>query len=320
MLGRLQGGPDAILKKGLQWMADRAARIEAPVAGYVATRIGNAIQAVCRRAWEMPCIGRIITPSGCGKTAALQEFARLRGDRALYLQAGQAFSQDSGFLLELASKLGLRPVARDTKATLFRAIRDRLAGYYAGGNASPFCLLIDEATTLRPSCLNMLRNLHDDPSCRAAIVLADTWRLDAELHSRTGLRQMAGGYEQLLSRFGAECLLAVDAAISSADVRKVAESLLHKLSHDEPLSQDALKFLTEMAQEGGKLRNVVHRLHAVHDVAIRAGFPARYDVAQLDYVASLVGQKPRREYQTPPFSATNADGDGDGRATELRRA
>ncbi len=296
--GRYKGDTQRYLRKARQWLEDRDARAATPRTEYVETTVGRLIMTVCRRAWQMPCIGLVITPSGAGKTSALTEFARRRGERAMYIQAGQAASSMLGLIGEIAERLGLATAgARYGVAGLYRMVRQRLAGYYAGGKADPYILLIDEATTLRPSVINMLRNLHDEPCCRAAIVLADTWRLDAELHSKAG---MAGGYEQLRSRSGAQYQLRPDVEISAKDVRLVADATLRSIGVSKPLSAAAYKYLHKVAQADGKLRNVAHRIHAVSDVAPEGTAPS-WSVHQLDYVATMVGAECQIEHQAVPF-------------------
>lgn len=296
--GTYKGDVDRWLARARQWMADRAERAEMPQVTYVETSIGRAIMTVCRRSWAKSRIGRVITPSGCGKTAALVEFARRRGDRALYLSAGECFSSKRALLGEIARQMGMRHARHDKLHELYPRIRDLLAGYYAQGKADPFCLIIDEATTLRADTLNMLRNLSDDPDCRVALVLADTWRLDVELHRPRGI---AGGYEQLRSRIGVEFKMRVDDEISLADVKAVADSILDALGHKRRLRESSYRYLSHVTQIDGKFRNLVHRLEAVCEVAEATGTPAEYSVAQLDYVATLVGHDCQMEHAEPPF-------------------
>ena len=294
--GAYTGDVDRYLLRGLQWIEDRANRREAPPAAFVATSTGRDILAVCQRAWQMPCIGRVVTPSGCGKTVALREFARRRADRAIYFQVGEAYCTKQGVVMELAARLGLPVTCRSTTATLYRAIRDRLAAYYSGGDADPFCLLIDEATTLRPQAFNVLRNLHDDPDVCCALVFADTARLDSELHSRKGF---AGGYEQLLGRIGAHHRVCPADKISRADVKAVAESILESLGFTGRLDRHVLDDLVELAQLPKKLRNVSHRLHAVYDVATAAGAKPTFSLAEIDEVAPFVGHDRKYEFAGP---------------------
>ncbi len=295
--GKYKGTGDKYLRAGCRWMADRADRAKTPQAAYVRTSVGDYILTVCRRAADGPCIGQVVTPSGAGKTAALMEFARARGDRAVYLQAGYAFSSPGGLIGELARKLRIVITTRSTSATLYAQIRDKLADYYAGGRGDPFVVLVDEATTLRPTALNTLRNLHDDPACRVAIVLADTGRLTRELTKRGGWAM----YEQLRSRFGAAYLLGIDEEIPLADVQAVADSALAGLGHTRKLSKRAYEYLRRIAQDDGKLRNVVYRLHAVDWTARSAKIVPAFSAAELDFVADLVGAEPFNKAAPMPF-------------------
>lgn len=296
--GKYAGNTDKYLRRAQRWLADRVSRAQAPAASYVQTSIGEAVQKVCHRAWEMPCMARIVTPSGAGKTAALLEYVRRNPDRRHYLQAGQALSSPRGLLAELADKLGADYAMSQTTPEQYRRIRKRLAELYAGGTGDPVIVVVDEATTLTPPALNILRNLHDDPACRLAVVLADTWRLDAELRRPAG---MAGGYEQLRSRFGATLAMSAQEEISRADVAAVAGGVLAAVGFDGRLHADAARYLHRLAQGDGKLRNVVHRIQAVHAVAEDLQIEPEYSVAQLDYVADLVGAEREMRHTVCPF-------------------
>ena len=299
------GDVQAAYRRIAHWLQDRTMKAEAPVGDYVDTRVGRYISAVCRRAWQMPTIGLIITRSGAGKTASLTNFVRRAGDRAVYLSAGEAASTKTGMLRELADALGVHVAHSATSLMVYRDVRQKLADRYAGGKARPVLLIIDEATTLQPAALNMLRNLHDDGRCRLAIVLADTWRLHAELRNT---RRLPGGYEQLRSRSGAQYIMQSDQEVSAADVKAVADSILKSLGHNRELSKASYKYLTALAERDGCLRNVVHRIHAVHDLAEASGAAPTYRVAELDIVAPLVGHACQIPDADNPFeNAANAE-------------
>ena len=298
--GKYKGDSQRIYRLMHSWLAGRAQKAEAPVGDYADTRVGRYVAGVCRRAWQMPTIGLIITRSGAGKTAALTAFSRRAGDRVIYLSAGEAASTKTGMLRELAEAMGVHVAGKATSLTVYRDVRQKLADRYAGGKASPVLLIVDEATTLQPSALNMLRNLHDDGRSRLAIVLADTWRLHAELRNT---RRLPGGYEQLRSRSGAQFLMQIDDEISAADVRAVADSVLKSLGHRRELSQASYRYLTGLAAMDGALRNVVHRLHATHDLAEASGAAPTYRVAELDIVAPLVGHACKIPNADNPFTA-----------------
>ncbi len=312
--GNYGGDIRNIAKVLATWLADRESHAEAPIAEYVATSIGQNIAKICERAWQMPCMATVITPSGAGKTMALRQYVRKRGSRAMYVQAGEVFASRKGLLRMIATGLGIITPARTPAPDLYMQIRRRLADCYCGGKNPPFFLAIDEATTLAPGALNILRNWHDDETCRTAIVLADTARLDAELHSRHGF---AGGYEQLRSRMGASWILKPRAegsrkgeVIPAADVKLVASAILRSLGHNGRLGQASFDFLYRIAQAEGTLRRVLHRLHAVHDVAAQSG-SADYSVAQLDWVASLVGAKRQMQHGgVVPFAGKAQTGSG----------
>jgi len=296
--GKYAGSTDRYLRSAAKVLAERAQRSVIPDSEWVATADGVNIHRVCLRAWRMPCMAKVILDSGSGKTAALVEFARTQGDRVRYLQAGEACSSKVGFVAELARVMRVPILSRQSMTWIYFAVRDKLAAFYQEGKASPILLIVDEATTLHPGCLNILRNLHDDPNCRLAVVLADTRRLDVELSARSGI---AGGFEQLRSRFGAVYAPAPDRRTSDKDVRAVAHSLLASLGVQMTLNADAIKYLTRLANEPGRLRNVTYRLQTVHDLADAAGISPCYSVAELDYVAELVGARSDMVHQHVPF-------------------
>lgn len=305
------GDVQGVYRRISSWLTSRTMKAEAPIGDYVDTRVGRYISGVCHRAWQMPTIGLVITRSGAGKTAALTAFARRAGDRAVYLSAGEAASTKTGMLHELADALGVHVGHRATSLTIYRDIRQKLADRYSGGKARPVLLIVDEATTLQPAALNMLRNLHDDGRCRLAVVLADTWRLHAELRNT---RRLPGGYEQLRSRSGAQYIMQIHEEISAGDVKAVADSVLKSLGHHRELSQASYKYLTALAEADGALRNVVHRLHAVHDLAEASGAAPTYRVAELDIVAPLVGHTCQIPDAGNPFENAGGEAKAERRA------
>jgi len=284
--GKYRGDTDKYLLAADEWLAGRM-RPEAPLSEYVETFIGRQVHAVCARAHQMPCIGLVVCRSGTGKTAALRAYAAGQDRRrCIYIQAGECFSTKASLIAVLREQLDVSRAAKVGRVGSYHRVRHHLAGLYSGGRAAPALIIVDEATTLQASAINMLRNLHDDPACRAGLVLADTWRLDGEIKSRGG---MTGGYEQLRSRCGAQYLMDARAEVSKKDVTAVTGSILESLGRKRKLAAAAYTYLHRLAQGDGALRNVLHRLHAVHDLALSQGIVPAYSVAELDYVASMVG-------------------------------
>lgn len=291
------GDVEKYMLRARRWMIERTQQSKIPQADYIETTDSRNILKICQRAWSMPCMAKVVLDSGAGKTTALKEFARRKGERALYFQCGEAASSKRGFMLQLAEALGVHS-RQATISELYRRIRSRLVDAYAGGKQTPFCLLIDEATTLTPACLNILRNLHDDEQVRCAVVLADTRRLDSELARRAGI---AGGYEQLRSRFGAVYAPPANRKISKGDVFNVAHSVVAAMGFRGKLPDRSIQFLHRMAQAAGRLRNVVYRLKTVSDLAEAARCEPTYCVAELDFVAALVGGTCEMEHERSPF-------------------
>ncbi len=231
-----------------------------------------------------------------------------------YLQAGEACAYKRELLFELAAAIGITIGRRTGAPSLYREIRTVLAQRYAGGEGGSFLIIVDEATTLRPSAINMLRNLHDDPACRTAIVLADTIaRMDGFLYGRAGI---AGGNEQLRSRSRAQFIFARDAEISPADVKLAAFAALIGVGHTGRLPVRSHQYLTRLAQRPGALRNVTSRIQAVAWFAAKRNCTAEFTVAQLDWIGQLAGESCELDHDTPPFATESAEG---GKADKLRR-
>jgi DNA transposition AAA+ family ATPase len=301
-LGRYPSDDTAWLIKARDIMADNAAmaQMRKPSQVFADTRISWQIRAVCMRARSMPCIGKIVAPSGCGKSAALQHVAGQLRDRCVYIQAGAAANSAAGILRSIMRGLNIQVNSRSrTRSGIYEAIRDELSRRYDRGKNASTLIIIDESTQLSADGLNIVRNLHDDIDVRAAVVLADTARMEGELRSRRGF---IGGYEQLTSRFGAVMIVRGDVEIPSEDVAAVAAGVLSSLGFDRALPNKSLKLLHNLAQQGGKLRNVVYRLHAVSQLAEAAGKRPTFSPAELDFAASLVGHDVQQQYDAPPFA------------------
>jgi len=306
--GKYAGDVAKHLDRARRWLEERAARKEAVALPYAETSIGRAIMAVADRSWKLPCIGRVVTESGAGKSAALAEYARRRGGKVLLLHSGDIVTDKRGLLADLSRRLGVVRRARDTAYDRALAVRDHVARAYQGGKGARLLVLVDEATVLAPSALNLLRGLHDDPACRIGVVLADTARLDVLMRSPHGI---VGGNEQLRSRCGAAYAHSKDEEISMADVRAVAGVVLADLGADpKRLEAEAWKCLHRLAQKDGRLRNVVYRLTAVRDVAESVGAKAAYSTRELDYAATLVGERCEMDHPAPPFNLRASKGAG----------
>jgi DNA transposition AAA+ family ATPase len=306
--GNYKGLTDKYLSRAKQWMTERLTRKVTPPVDFVETSYARYIMAVCKRAWEKPTMGLVILPSGFGKSSALRYFARLGQRDVTLVYAAEYISGIAGILGEIARRLGLPKEQYDgaTIDTVSRNIRENLTKRNQGGKKSPHVILVDEAQNLSLKCLNALRNLHDDPACSVAIVLADTWRLDSALRNPHGI---AGGTEQLKSRCGAVYMVPESDSrgkptqVSDEDVRLVAEATMRSLRHFEPITDQALKYLVNIANAPGaaRFRGVVTRIQDVARVAEQLGVEAAYDVHQLDYVAPLSGGECESKHTVSPF-------------------
>ena len=310
--GEYSGNTDKYLRRVRSMLHRLTNKVDVPETDYVSTSVGEQILVACQMALHPPCIGIVKAPSGGGKTAALAEMARsLTQSHCAYISAGQVCSSTRELLVELAARLGMSPRSRFTSAQLYRDVRDKLAERYQGGRNQSYMIIIDEATTLRASAINMLRNLHDDPACRPAIILADTVsRLDGFLYSRAGI---AGGNEQLRSRAKAQFIRDADARFgwtvdargrdvrNLTDVKLVADATLGQLGFDGKLNVHAYTFLHELANQPGALRNVTARLQAVWYFAQQAKCRPEFTRPQLDFLGELSGMQTEGQYERPPF-------------------
>jgi hypothetical protein len=294
--GTYKGNTDKHVALARAWLERRQTRKQEPEAEYVETQIGQRIIKTCRFAADMTDCALVLTPSGAGKTAALREFARRRGEQAIYMQAGEYANSKVAVLREVGRRIGAKMADSNTLEEVAQKVREALAESYNRGVGEPKILIVDEAQTLRPPALNMLRNLHDDPECRLVLILADTWRLYGELGRLHGI---AGGYEQLRSRFGCVCVVRDNEPALEADVRAIAQATVDAQGHGHGLEGPALSYLVKLAGQPGRLRNVVKRLRACYRLAEAAGRPARYTVTELDRAAEVVGQYAQLRHVEP---------------------
>jgi DNA transposition AAA+ family ATPase len=301
--GTYTGNVDNYLRIARSWLDGRRERFGIPEAPFAPTKIACKIMAVCQAAIDLPAIGVVRTRSGAGKTSAALEMVRRVGPASgIYLQAGQACRGEQALLVEIARKLGIKLSDYCSISKSYRVVRRELAERYSAGKGGSMLIFIDEATTLRPAAINMLRNLHDDPTCRPAIVLADTlsrmnYFINDDDHRRT-VNQIVGGNEQLRSRAQAQYIMNDADAISAEDVKLVVDATLEAFGRKRQLPAASYKYLHELANLPGSLRNVTARLENVWYFAQRGGFEADWSVSQLDYLARLSGRSCKMEWKS----------------------
>jgi len=301
--GTYPGDVEQVARRVQRWVQDRQDAIAAGRRPFVETRISRQIWAICERVRRRRQMGLVLTPAGAGKTMSLMAYKLCVGNGAIYLRAGQAYRTAPMLIRELRRQLAL-PAAgrRDTFSSGFAAVREHLGGQYAGGEGRSVVLLVDEATPLEPGAFNLLRDLHDDEAVRLPIVLADTWRLDGALRSPRGI---AGGYEQLRSRCGAQYRLNRPVGggemISGDDVAAVAAAVLAANNITRQIPDSGMRSLVEIAQGEGTLRAVRNRVEAVIDTA--GTRRPTFSAAQIDAAAPCVGESCRQEHRIDPFDA-----------------
>ncbi|MCK5114606.1 MAG: ATP-binding protein [Phycisphaerae bacterium] len=297
--GSYRGDHDKYLGLLKQWLDEREKGEKKPHALYIPTTIGENIRMVCTMAVQKPCIGIVKTPSGWGKTAALQEVGKQISPRGCYIQAGEASAYKRDMLYTLCQAIGVPYVS--ATARVYSELGKKLAEFYGGGSANPYLIIIDEATTLKHATINMLRNLHDDVNCRTAIVFADTVsRLDGFLYGCNS-QAIAGGNEQLRSRGNAQCVVDATQTLPEKDIVTIAQSSIKITGARKKLNAGAVKYLVNLAAKPGALRNVVSRVENVTFYAKEKNVTAEYNAAQLDYVGILSGDSWTMKHTKSPF-------------------
>jgi len=289
--GDYRGDVDKVLRLCRTFLEKRdSAVLDVPDFVYAETSIGRQIRTICELAVDQPSIGIVKAPAGVGKTTALREVERRLGrSQAVYLRAGEAFATKRELLLELADRLNISTARTANAFSLYRAVRSRLAGHFAGGAGLSFLVIVDEARTLRPNAINLLRDLHDDPATQAAIVLADTInRMDDCLYASAS-RGITGGNEQLRRRATACYTHPAGDAISPADVRAVANAYAKSLGYAGKLGRHAHGYLHKIANREGALGNVTAALHQTYYTAVKLGRQPEFSVAELDAVRRELG-------------------------------
>ena len=310
LAGKYGGHTDAVLREMARWLRDRSGRPAVTARDYAETTVGALMRQVCDRAWYRSGIGLIAVPSGWGKTTVLTEVARRRGRQTVLLRVGETLTTVRGLLTELVDRLGARVSSRPTADEMARSVRARLAEAYAGGSGSPFCILVDEATRIKGSPMNMLREFCDDPACRAALVLAGTSELQVLVSRRTWI---PGGTDQVRRRIVASYCPPPGEGVPAADVEAVVRSILTAMGWKGRFPRTALSYLVDVAAGDGALGAVANRLYAVADVAEAVGVAPRFTAEELDYAGTLLFHQPRKwPDRSNPFGRVGKDeGSGD---------
>jgi len=300
MNGKYVGDTQKYLKEMREWLQNRRDTIRLPDKPFVSTSVARRIIATCEMAADLPCIGMIQTPSGWGKSAALVKVQRSMGrSGAVYISAGETCRLKKDLLLELARCLGVTVENAKLTQEIYNGIRRHLAGRADANRGRSYLIIIDEATTLKPDTINMLRNLHDDETCHPAIILADTVaRMDSAFRGRHAI---LGGNEQILSRAKAKYLITGADEMPREDVEAVAKSRLASLGVKVQLTKNAVAYLHGLAARPGALRNVTSRLETVYYYAARRNVQPDYTVAQMDYIGGIAGEEFQMEHTMNPF-------------------
>jgi DNA transposition AAA+ family ATPase len=299
--GKYPGKADKYLARADQWLRDRSARRLPAEAPFVETSIAIQMMGACTRAWQLGRIGLVIARAGAGKTMALEEFARRRGDSAVFLRVGELINTKRGLLAELARQLGLGVSASATTDEIGQAVRRQFAAYL-GGKGSRYCVLVDEATRIKGGPMNLLRDFSDDPACRVAVVLAGTWELDALIHKTSWI---PGGTDQVRSRLAAVYAMRPSDLVSQPDCEAVARAVLETCGHKATLSKAALAYLGKLAQGDGALRAIENRILAARDAAEAVGARPAYTLDELDYAAGMLGIRSDRVHARLPFETAD---------------
>lgn len=302
LAGKYSGSTDKYLARARQWLAARdLGQADQAEGQFLPTTVGKAVCGLCVRAWRQQTMARVVLPAGAGKTQALLEVKRRYGRHVLYVHAHQAGSTITGLLRAIARSAGISVSRNDCSDEIYEKVRELLTQWRSSDERLAALILVDEATALTARALNYLRQFHDDPATRAAVVLADTEDLAGMLSKA---RRLPGGYAQLRSRLSYSYpspSARLDQLITRTDAVDVAVEVARSCGHAARFNADAAKFLHAVALEDGTLRNVEQRVRAVAALAEECECEPAWTVDELDYVGLLLGQPTRGRYQTPPF-------------------
>jgi DNA transposition AAA+ family ATPase len=287
---RYVGNSEKYLKRAYAWVAERESNRVVATAGYVATSVGERILKTCEYIASVRGMGIVELPTGWGKTEVGRECARRRGEKTALIQVGECGTSKAALLREMGRHLGVgKADLRGSFEVLWAAVGRVLEGAYQGGLGQPWMFLFDEARTLTPRALNMIRNFHDDPRCGLVVVILDTLDFNSRF---SGERSIPGGYDQLLSRFDSAYRVGNHTPFPAADAVLVAQAIVASLGFRGDLPAQSRRYLADLAARDGALRNVCKRLRAAAHLADLDDREPRFDPADLEEAKVLLDEVP----------------------------
>jgi DNA transposition AAA+ family ATPase len=187
-------------------------------------------------------MGSISTPPGCGKTAAIRQYAATRAP--VHVATASPATRGINTLLILILGAMGEANAKGTPQGLSERVRARVRGAKA-------LIIVDEAQHLVPAALEELRSIHDETDCGVVLVGDETLV--------TNLKR----YAQLYSRLG----------IHHTQPRPLVEDV-SAIAGAWGISRGAeLAYLQEISRKGGGLRTLTKTLRLAVRGARAGGAP-----------------------------------------------
>lgn len=247
LAGTYRGNGRAVAERILSRLEIEGQRAVAPKApGFQPTSIAQEVMFVLDHAHIYRDLGLVYGDAGLGKTMAIQEYVRLHRD-AIFITASPFTRSPKALIKQLLAALGkYERGPRDEQARLIiETLRD-----------SGRLIVIDEAQHLSYPALEVLRSIHDQAG--VGLVLAGNLEVFDRMHGRG-----QAAFAQLFSRVGVRRCLQT-ACVSEDDVRLIARQVA-------PLDGECIRYLHEVANTRGGIRQMVKLLVLAANSAVSAG-------------------------------------------------
>lgn len=198
--------------------------------------------------------------AGCGKTTALQHYAK-HNKNVIYVEADVTNSSYRSILCLIADELG--EACRGATAVIMRRIIQKLKG-------RSIVLVIDEAQHLAPKAFDAIRALNDKAGI--AIVYAGNPSIKKRMY---GTRQ--DDFDQVYSRIGYHCPL----------FNRYSEEDIKAIFQKYGLDAECITYLHRIAQRKGGLRVMIKQYCMAANIALSLGEP--FGIIHLQEAADRMG-------------------------------
>ncbi len=225
--GKYPSDPSGQLRKMMEVMNTTNERAESGTAPYVEGSVYAIARTVCQRARKYGKFGILSGNVGVGKTAALLEYAR-RTPHTIVIEANP----------DMTPGVLMRELLEQLQAGVPKSLDEKMSSLVSTLRGTTNVLVIDEADTVQPRCLEYLRRISDKAG--VGVVLAGTKRLNQII-------KPIGHFDQIRSRV---CMWVPHLEqIESADIGAIAAAAMPR----QVIAADTLACLVSYAQGSARM-------------------------------------------------------------------